>query len=91
MGTKALEGGHRAVEAYRSVSMPIETAQPIDGDAMSSPVVQVANNHSAPLANGRGSAWRGGNELQRIADQRHEAALQRQVQSWGDRSERVGQ
>ena len=48
-------------------------------------------NHSAPLANGRGSAWRGGNELQRIADQRHEAALQRQVQSWGDRSERVGQ
>jgi len=79
MGTKALEGGHRAVEAHRSVSMPIETEQPIDGDAMNSPEVNVANNHSAPLANGRGSAQRGGNELQRIADQRPEAALQRKL------------
>jgi hypothetical protein len=71
--------------------MPIETEQPIDGDAMNSPEVNVANNHSAPFASGRGSAQRGGNELQRIADQRPEAALQRQVQAWGDGSERVGQ
>jgi hypothetical protein len=91
MGSKALEGGHRVVEAHRSVSMPIETAQPIDGDAMNSPEVNVASNHSAPLANGRGSAQRGGNEMQRIADQRPDAALQRQVQVWGDGSERVGQ
>jgi len=49
------------------------------------------HNHSAPLANGRGSAQRGGNELQRIADQRPEAALQRQVKASGDGSERVGQ
>ena len=91
MGSKALEGGHRVVEAHRSVSMPIETAQPIDGDATNSPELNVANNQSAPLANGRGSAQRGGNEMQRIADQRPEAALQRQVQAWGDGNERVGQ
>jgi hypothetical protein len=91
MGTKALERGHRADETHRSIPMPIKTAQPIDGDATYSPEVNVANNHSAPLANGRGSAQRGGNEMQRIADQRPEAALQRQVQAWGDGSERVGQ
>jgi hypothetical protein len=78
MGSKALEGGHRVVEAHRSVSMPIETAQPIDGDATNSLELSVANNDSAPLATGRGSAQRGGNEMQRIADQRPEAALQRQ-------------
>ena len=91
MGSKALEGGHRVVEAHRSVSMPTETAQRIDGDATNTPELNVANNDSAPLANGLGSAQRGGNEMQRIADQRPEAALQRQVQAWGDGSERVGQ
>jgi hypothetical protein len=91
MAPKALEGGHRVVEAHHFVSMPIETAQLIEGDATNSPDVNVANNHSALLANGPGSAQRGGNEMQRIADQRPEAALQRQVQAWGDGSERVGQ
>ena len=91
MGSKALEGGHRAVEAHRSVSMPIETAQPIDGDVTNSPEVNVANNHSAALTNGPGLAQRGENEMQRIADQRPEVALKRQVQAWGDGSERVGQ
>jgi hypothetical protein len=91
MGSKALEGGHRADEAHRSISMPIETAQQIEGDTTNSPNVKVANNDSAPLANSRGSAQRGGNEVQRIADQRPEAAFQRQVQAWGDGSERVAQ
>lgn len=58
---------------------------------MNSRVAKFRNNHSAPLANGRGSAQRGGSELQKMADQRPEAALQRQVQAWGDGSERVGQ
>jgi hypothetical protein len=80
MGSKALEGGHRADETHRSISMPIETAQLIEGDTTNSPDVNVANNDSGPLANGRGSAQRGGNEVQRIADQRPDAALQRQVQ-----------
>jgi hypothetical protein len=91
MGTKALERGHRADETHRSISMPIETAQQIEGDTTNSPDVNVANNHSAGLANGRGSAQRGGYEVQGIADQRPEAALQRQVQVWGDGSKRVGQ
>ena len=91
MGTKALEGGHRAVETHRSISMPIEPAQQLERDTMNSPDVKAAKNHSAPLANGRGAAQRSGNEMQRIADQRPEAALQRQVQAWGDGSERVGQ
>ena len=92
MGSKALEGRHRVVEAHRSVSMPIEPAQQLERDTTNSPDVNVANNHSAPLANGPGLAQRGGNEMQRIADQRPEAALQRQVQAWGDGSpERVGQ
>jgi hypothetical protein len=91
MGAKALEGSHRVVEAHRSVSMPIEPAQQLERDTTNSPDVNVANNHSAPLANGPGSAQRGGNEMQRIADQRPEAELQRQVQAWGDGSERVGQ
>ena len=90
MGAKALGGGHRADELDRSVSMPVETAQPIAGDTTNSLDVNVANNDSAPLANGGGLAQRGGNKMQRIADQRPEAALQRQVQAWGDVSERVG-
>jgi hypothetical protein len=90
MGSKALGGGQRVAEAHRSVSMPIETAQLIEGDATNSPDVNVANNNSAPLVNGPSLAQRGGNEVQRIADQRPEAALQRQVQAWGDGSERVG-
>jgi len=84
MGSKALEGGHRVAEAHRSVSMSIETALAIEGDATNSPDENVANNDSAPLANGRGSAQRGGTEAQRIADQRPEAALQLQLQAWGD-------
>ena len=91
MGSKALEGGHRVVEAHRSVSMPIEPAQQLERDTTNSPDVNVANNHSAPFANGPGLAQRGGNEMQRIADQGPEAALQRQVQAWWDGSERVGQ
>jgi hypothetical protein len=91
MGSKALEGGHRVVEANRSVSMPIEPAQQLERDTTNSPDVNVANNHSAPLANGPGLAQRGGNEMQRIADQRPKAALQRQVQAWGNGSELVGQ
>jgi hypothetical protein len=59
--------------------------------AMNSRADGFRHNHSARLANGRGSAHLGGNEMQRIADQRPEAALQKQVQAWGDRSERVGQ
>lgn len=70
MGPKALEGGHRVDETHRSISMPIEAAQQIEGDATNSFEVNVANNDSTPLANGRGSAQRGGNEVQRIADQR---------------------
>jgi len=58
---------------------------------MNSRADRFRHNHSAPLAKSRGSAQRGGNEMQRIADQRPEAALQRQVQAWGDGSERVGQ
>jgi hypothetical protein len=88
MGSKALEDGHRADELDRSVSMPVETAQPIAGDTTNSLDVNVANNDSAPLANGGGSAHRGGSELQRMADQRPEAALQRQAQAWRDGSER---
>jgi hypothetical protein len=84
MGSKALESGHRVAEAHRSISMPMETAQTIKGDATNCPDKNVANNGAAPLANGRGSAKRGGNEIQRMADQRPEAALQRQVQAWGD-------
>jgi hypothetical protein len=91
MGAKALESGHRLVEAHHSISMPIETAQPIESDVTNSPDVNVANNHSVALTNGPGLAQRGGNEMQRIADQRPEVALQRQVQAWGDGSERVGQ
>ena len=89
MGSKALVGGHRAVETHRSISMPIDTAQRIEGDALNSPEAIVANNHSAPLANGQGWAQRGGNEMQRIAYQCAQAALQRQVQAWGDGSDRV--
>jgi hypothetical protein len=91
MGSKALEGRHRVVDAHHSISVPIETAQSINRDATNSLGVNMANNDNAPLANGRGSAQRGGNEMQRIADHRPEAALQRQVQAWGDGSERVGQ
>jgi hypothetical protein len=90
MGGRALEGGHRVHETHRPISKPIATAQPTEGGTTNSPNVKVANNDSTPLANGRGSAQRGGNEVQRIADQRPEAALQRQVQVWGDGSERVG-
>ena len=90
MGIKALEGGHRVVEAHRSVSMPIEPAQQLERDTTNSPDVNVANNHSAPFANGPGLAQRGENEMQRIADQGPEAALQRQVQACGDGVERVG-
>jgi hypothetical protein len=79
MGSKALEGRQRVVDAHHSISVPIETAQSIDRDATNSLGVNVANNDSAPLANGRGSAQRGGNEMQRIADQCPEAALPRQV------------
>jgi hypothetical protein len=89
MGSKALEGRYRVVDGHHSISVPIETAQSIDRDATNSLGVIVANNDSAPLANGRGSAQRGGNEMQRIADHRPEAALQRQVQAWGDGSDRV--
>jgi hypothetical protein len=91
MGTKALERGHRADETHRSISMPFETAQQIEGSTTNGPDVNVVNNDSAPLANGRGLAQRGGNEMQRIADHRPEAALQRQVQAWGEGSEQVGQ
>jgi hypothetical protein len=89
MGSKALEGGHRVVEAHHSVSMPIETTQLIESDATNSPEVNVDNNHSAQLINGKGSDQRGGNEGQRIVDQRPEAALQRQVQAWGNGSDPV--
>jgi hypothetical protein len=58
---------------------------------MNSRAARFRHNHSAPSASGRGSAQRGGSELQKMADQRPEAALQRQVQAWGDGSERVGQ
>jgi hypothetical protein len=58
---------------------------------MNSRAARFRHNHCAPLANGNGSVQRGGNEMQRIADQRPEASLQRQVQAWGDGSERVGQ
>ena len=58
---------------------------------MNSRADRFRHNHSAPLANGRGSAKRGGNEMQRIDDQRLDAALQRQMKAWGDGSERVGQ
>jgi diketogulonate reductase-like aldo/keto reductase len=71
--------------------MPVEIPKQIDGDKKNNPDVKVVNNDSAPLANGRGSVQRGGNEVQRIADQRPEAALQRQVKTWGDESELVGQ
>jgi hypothetical protein len=91
MGPKALEGGHRVDETHRSISMPIETSQQIEADTTNSPDTKVVNNDSAPLGNGRGSAQRGRNEVQRIAAQRPEAALQGQVQAWGNGSERVGQ
>jgi hypothetical protein len=91
MGTKALGGGHRADEPHRSISLSIETAQKTEGGTTNSPDLSVASNHSDVLTNCRGSAQRGENEVQRIADQRPEAALQRQVQAWGDGSERVGQ
>jgi hypothetical protein len=77
MGSKSLEGGHGVAEAYRSISMPIETAQAIQGDATNSLEMNVDNNHSAPLINGKGSDQRGGNEGQGIVDERPEAALQR--------------
>jgi hypothetical protein len=60
MGTKALERGHRADETHRSISMPFETAQQIEGSTTNSPDVNVVNNDSAPLANGRGLAQRAG-------------------------------
>ena len=91
MGAKALEGGHSAYETHRSISMPIEAAQQLEGDTTNIPDVNVANNDSAPLSNGRSSAQRGGNEVQRIADQRPEAALQQQVQAWKVGSEPMGQ
>jgi hypothetical protein len=91
MGSKALKLGHRADATYRFISMPMEAVQHIDGDITNRPDGDVANNLSSPLAYSRGSAQRGGNEMQRIADQPPEAALQRQVQAWGDGSERVGQ
>jgi len=91
MGTKALEQEYRADETHRSISLPIEAPQLIEGDTTNCLDVKVANNDSVPLANGRDSAQRGGNEMQRIADQRPEAALQRQAHAWGDGSERVGQ
>jgi hypothetical protein len=70
MGPKALEGGHRVDETHLSISISIEAAQQIEGDATNSLEVNVANNDITPLDNGRGSAQRGGNEVQRIADQR---------------------
>ena len=91
MGSKALKLGQRADATHRFISMPMEAAQHIEGDTTNRPDGDVANNLSSPLANSRGSAQRGGNEMQRIADQRPEAALQRQVQAWEDGSERAGQ
>jgi hypothetical protein len=84
MGTKALEQEYRADETHRSISLPIEAPQLIEGDTTNCLDVKVANNDSVPLANGRDSAQRGGTEAQRIADQRPEAALQLQLQAWGD-------
>jgi hypothetical protein len=91
MGGRALDRGNRCEETHRSIFTPIETAQKTEGGTTNSPYLSVASNHSAPLANGRYSAQLGGNEVQRITDQRPEAALQRQVQAWGDESERVEQ
>jgi hypothetical protein len=79
MGTKALEGGHRVDETHGSISMPIETPKRIDADTTKSSDMKVVNNDSAQLANGRDSTQRVGNEVRR------------QVQAWGDGSERVRQ
>jgi hypothetical protein len=91
MGPKALEAGHGVAEAHRPISLDIKTALQFEGDTANSSHEKVANNDSAPLANGRDSVQRGWNEVQRIANQRPDAALQQQVQAWGDGSERVGQ
>jgi hypothetical protein len=54
MGIKALERGHRADETHRPVSMPIETAQQIEGSTTNSPDVNVASDNTVPLTNGKG-------------------------------------
>jgi hypothetical protein len=48
---------------------------------MNSRAARFRHNHCAPLANGNGSVQRGRNEMQRIADQRPEASLQRRTRS----------
>jgi hypothetical protein len=79
MGAKALERGPRADGIHGPNSIPISTTPQIEGGTTNSPDVTVANNDSANLANGRGSARQGGVELQRMADQRPQAALQGEV------------
>jgi hypothetical protein len=89
MGAKAFNAPARRAEEHCGFACPSGALFLSEVFAMNSRADRFRHNHSAPLANGQGSAQRGGNEMQRIAYQCAQAALQRQVQAWGDGSDRV--